>query len=233
MCCSPLVVAACCPCPAAGSFEEVATASQLELTSKPSRNAPSSPTASPWRLKATAVLAACMAKCTDPATYLVPLGDRFLRLLLQLLARYRSWLQEVVTARREAAAKAAAAAAAAAAAGPGAAAAAAAGEDGSTGGAGSPAGAAAGTAAPAAKGPAGWAGGASVDDLVMLLCDVQHVQAHASQAVVPALLQLLVGVAPEVLQQVEAAVATMLAALTAPCKEVRQDAGKQCRCMQL
>ena len=140
-----------------GSLEEAAAASKLQPAAKG--------TSPPWRLLPSQVLWTSLSQCIDPQVFLPPLADRFLKLALQLLSRYRGWLAAIVAARQEAAA----------AGGPGVGVPAGAAAE-------QPAGAAAGAEGAGSgpegsqAGPAGWARGASQEELVAVACDAQLLQ---------------------------------------------------------
>jgi hypothetical protein len=55
-----------------------------------------------------ACLWGCLQRALAPTVFLQQLGDKFARLATQLLVRYDTWLQEIVTVRRQAATAAAA-----------------------------------------------------------------------------------------------------------------------------
>lgn len=85
----------------AGDLEEALGVQRLEKAA-PAAGAP--PDAPPLQLAATAALLRCLRRAASRDVVLPPLVDRFLRLALQLAARYASWVEAGVEARREAAA---------------------------------------------------------------------------------------------------------------------------------
>jgi hypothetical protein len=95
-----------------GTFEAAATASQLQPAAEAKLSA-ALPGGHALRLAVAACLWGCLQRTLSPRVFLRHLGDKFTRVLTQLLVRYDSWLSEVVTQRQQAAEAAAAAAAAA------------------------------------------------------------------------------------------------------------------------
>jgi hypothetical protein len=63
---------------------------------------------SPFQLAATAAAWAGLQQCWSPELYVAPLADRFLRLALQIVARYGGWLAAALTHRSSTVAAAAA-----------------------------------------------------------------------------------------------------------------------------
>jgi hypothetical protein len=110
---------------------------------------------------------AALRRCVHPGVFLPPLGDRFLRLALQLVARYAAWVEGGLRLRLQAAE-----AAAVAAADPGQ------GEGGAADG-----------EPPAPAG--GWAAGASVEQLAALWQDVAALQAALQAHFAPRLVAAL------------------------------------------
>ncbi|GAX80853.1 hypothetical protein CEUSTIGMA_g8288.t1 [Chlamydomonas eustigma] len=56
------------------------------------------------QLPASATVERCLRRAVSSDVFLVPLGDRFLRLLLQIVQRYRTWVQQGLSTRVKAAA---------------------------------------------------------------------------------------------------------------------------------
>ncbi|KAF6251962.1 hypothetical protein COO60DRAFT_1704498 [Scenedesmus sp. NREL 46B-D3] len=159
----------------AGTFEAAAKAGQLQHAA-PSQQQQQQQ----LRLAVSAALWAALQRCVAPDVFLPQLADRFAKLAFQLLVRYDTLLQDIVSTRQAALAAGAAAGSDGAAGGLGAAAAANSGLPAGAFTPGSPAaaaGAGAGAAAPAAAGPAGWAGSMAADDCAVICADADTVQA--------------------------------------------------------
>jgi hypothetical protein len=193
-----------------GTFEAAATASQLQPAADAKLSAPLPPIATAaaggqqhaaaLHLAVSACLWGCLQRSLSPGVFLPQLGDRFVRLLTQLLVRFHTWLLEVVQQRQQAAAAQAqgpappanpAAPAAPAAAGGQAPAqqqqpaAAAAGATGPV----SPGGAAPREAP--RSGPAAWAPSMPVESVALICADADTVQALVCGPLVEQLLRLL------------------------------------------
>ncbi|KAL4854271.1 Conserved oligomeric Golgi complex subunit 2 [Chlorella vulgaris] len=137
-----------------------------------------------------------LQRCASSEVFLPQLADKFVRLALQLLARYAAWIEHGIAARGSAAAAAAAAAQAAASGAPPAA-------DSQQAGS---------TAISAAGGMAGqadasWAAAASPEQLSALRCDVDELLAGLLSSFVPQLSALLLPMPPVAGEAVAAAFA--------------------------
>lgn len=104
---------------AAGTFEAAASASQLQPAADAKLSAPLPPLQHNQQpvlhFAVSACLWGCLQRTLAPNVFLQQLGDKFARLMTQLLVRYDTWLQELVRIRQQAAAAGPAAPAAAAA----------------------------------------------------------------------------------------------------------------------
>jgi hypothetical protein len=96
----------------AGAFEAAASASQLQAAADAKVSAPLPPLHQQQQpvlhFAVSACLWGCLQRALAPTVFLQQLGDKFARLATQLLVRYDTWLQEVVTVRHQAATAAAA-----------------------------------------------------------------------------------------------------------------------------
>jgi len=95
----------------AGTFESAAAASQLQAAAEAKLSAPLPPVAGRQQapdlhLAVSACLWGCLQRTLAPNVFLVQLGDKFTRLMTQLLVRYDTWLQDVLKVRQQAAATA-------------------------------------------------------------------------------------------------------------------------------
>lgn len=104
---------------ATGTFEAAASASQLQPAADAKLSAPLPPLQHNQQpvlhFAVSACLWGCLQRTLAPNVFLQQLGDKFARLMTQLLVRYDTWLQELVRIRQQAAAGPTAPAAAAAA----------------------------------------------------------------------------------------------------------------------
>jgi hypothetical protein len=105
---------------ATGTFEAAASASQLQPAADAKLSAPLPPLQHNQQpvlhFAVSACLWGCLQRTLAPNVFLQQLGDKFARLMTQLLVRYDTWLQELVRNRQQAAAAGPAAPSAAAAA---------------------------------------------------------------------------------------------------------------------
>lgn len=91
----------------AGTFEAAASASQLQPAAEAKLSAPVPPVQHHQQptlhFAVSACLWGCLQRTLAPNVFLKQLGDKFARLMTQLLVRYDTWLQEVVRIRQQAA----------------------------------------------------------------------------------------------------------------------------------
>lgn len=92
----------------AGTFEAAASASQLQPAAEAKLSAPLPTLPQHSQQPAlhyavSACLWGCLQRTLAPNVFLLQLGDKFTRLMMQLLVRYDTWLQDVARVRREAA----------------------------------------------------------------------------------------------------------------------------------
>lgn len=89
----------------AGTFEAAASASQLSPAADAKLTAPLPPlqhSAQPeLHFAVSTCLWGCLQRTLAPNVFLLQLGDKFSRLMTQLLVRYDTWLQDVVRIRQE------------------------------------------------------------------------------------------------------------------------------------
>jgi hypothetical protein len=210
----------------AGAFEAAARAPKLEPAPAPAPGAPPRP--QQLQLAVSVALWDGAARCGSERVFLAPLGDKFLRLACQLVARYAAWVCAAAAARRAAAANPQPPAPP-----PPPAAAPAVGQPGSPLGSGAAGGAAGGAAAPTpapqAHGPEAWAGAVSGEELLGVVCD-----ADAVAGLVPAMLRerfgaLLPGLAGGAAEQLAAALGRAGERVSEAANEVGQPGGRRRR----
>lgn len=90
----------------AGTFEAAASASQLQPAADAKLSAPLPPLQHNQQpvlhFAVSACLWGCLQRTLAPNVFLQQLGDKFARLMTQLLVRYDTWLQELVRIRQQA-----------------------------------------------------------------------------------------------------------------------------------
>ncbi|GBF98792.1 hypothetical protein Rsub_11374 [Raphidocelis subcapitata] len=195
----------------AGAFEAAAREPRLAAAAAAGAGEEGAPT---LRLAVGAALWEALRRCTSDAVFLAPLGDRFLRLVCQLAARYASWARDAAAARREAAANPAAAAAAAAAMPP---------APGAHGAPGSPM----APVAPAAVGPEAWAGGVATEELLSVCCDADSLQQLLQGPLLQRLRALMAGLPSEAGGRVDEAFARAAAQIGDASDEVLRAAAEE------
>jgi hypothetical protein len=89
----------------AGTFEGAASASQLQPAAEAKLSAPLPPLQQHQQpalhFAVSVCLWGCLQRTLAPTVFLQQLGDKFARLMTQLLVRYDTWLQEVVRIRQQ------------------------------------------------------------------------------------------------------------------------------------